>query len=164
MKTTPIGRIGAIFFVASLLAACGGGSDNAPPKTGPTGANGKNALVAVSAEAVGAHCSVAGSRIDAGADTNANGVLDAAEISSTQYVCGGAAGSTGPTGLSTLVHMVNEPAGANCATGGKRINVGPDGNSNGVLDAGEISSSSYVCNGATGATGCLLYTSPSPRD
>jgi hypothetical protein len=58
-----------------------------------------------------------------------------------------------------LVAVVNEAAGSNCANAGKKISAGPDTNGNGVLDASEVTSTSYVCNGldgsaaATGATG-----------
>ena len=47
------------------------------------------ALLALSLEAPGANCVNGGTRVDAGADTNANGVLEATEITSTNYVCNG---------------------------------------------------------------------------
>jgi hypothetical protein len=46
-----------------------------------------------------------------------------------------------------------EPAGNNCATGGKQLLVGPDANSDGVLQDSEMSQSFFVCNGVLGATG-----------
>jgi hypothetical protein len=46
--------------------------------------------------------------------------------------------------------LTAEPAGANCAAGGVRIDAGLDANRNNVLDAGEISQTAYACNG-TGA-------------
>jgi hypothetical protein len=54
-----------------------------------------------------------------------------------------------------LVKTTTEPTGANCATGGVKIEYGLDANGNGILDAGEINATltKYVCNGATGATG-----------
>lgn len=45
------------------------------------------------------------------------------------------------------------PAGANCASGGSKVSSGLDANANGTLDAGEITSTTYVCNGTTGGTG-----------
>lgn len=137
-----------------LLSACGGGGDNPldvfEGDAGAAGTDGKSTLMAVSAEAPGGHCATGGSKIDAGMDANANGLLDANEVSSTQYVCSGASGAGA---ASTLVQMLDEPSGANCAAGGKTINVGLDGNANGVLDAGEVSSSAYVCNGSGGSNG-----------
>ena len=154
----------------ALLCACGGGSDSigffgddgAP---GAAGLNGANALVTVSAEAAGANCAIAGSKVEAGLDTDRNGTLAVTEVSSTQYLCNGAAGATGSAGaagpagatgsngLNTLVQMLDEPSGANCAMGGKAINVGTDGNANGVLEAGEVSGTGYVCNGSNGTAG-----------
>ena len=141
-----------------MLSACGGG-DGDP---GAAGANGMSTLMAVSAETAGAHCANGGSRIDAGLDANGDGTLDVQEVGSTQYVCNGASGATGMAGtggisgsdgLSALVQMVDEPGGAHCAAGGKAIRVGVDANANDVLDAGEISSTGYVCNGSDGADG-----------
>ncbi len=57
----------------------------------------------------------------------------------------------GAPGISTLVSTTVESPGTNCASGGTRIDTGADANSNGQLDADEISSTSYVCTGSTGA-------------
>jgi hypothetical protein len=67
----------------------------------------------------------------------------------------GIAGTNGANGQNTLVKTTTEPTGANCATGGVKIEYGLDANSNGILDAVEINATltKYVCNGATGATG-----------
>jgi hypothetical protein len=67
----------------------------------------------------------------------------------------GVAGTNGTHGQNTLVKTTTESAGANCTTGGVKIEYGLDANSNGILDAGEINATltKYVCNGATGATG-----------
>jgi OmcA/MtrC family decaheme c-type cytochrome len=74
---------------------------------------------------------------------------------------GGPSGDSG-TGVPTLVKSTPEPAGANCANGGTKIEVGPDTNQNGVLDEDEVISSatSYVCNG-TGSSS-LVKTSVEP--
>src|ERR1035437_3524356 len=160
---TPHTRVFSACALALWLSACGGGSD---------GSNGLSARMLVSNEAAGAQCANGGTRIDAGLDINSKGLLDATEISSTQYVCNGAAGasgssgatgstgSTGATGsagasgsngLNTLVSMSAEAAGAHCSNGGQKVEAGLDSNANGVLDASEISSTACVCNGATGA-------------
>ena len=65
----------------------------------------------------------------------------------------GTDGAAGSDGLSALVSTSTESAGANCASGGTKIEVGMDDNGNGVLDAGEVDQTQYVCNGADGADG-----------
>lgn len=109
---------------------------------GAAGSNGLNSLIAVTTEAAGANCTAGGKKIDSGLDDDRDSVLDAGEIDSTSYVCNGVNGSNG---LNSLVLVTDEPAGANCTTGGSRIDAGLDDNSNNVLDAGEIDSTSYVC-------------------
>ncbi len=103
-------------------------------------------LVAVIAEESGVHCGSGGVRVDAGLDSDGNGQLSASEVGSTQYMCQGAAGPSG-----ALVQMRDEPRGANCAAAGKAINVGMDGNGNRMLEAAEIGSTGYVCNGTDGS-------------
>jgi hypothetical protein len=67
----------------------------------------------------------------------------------------GAVGSTGPSGLASVAKTTVEPAGANCATGGVKVEFGADVNSNGTLDTGEVNASltRYICNGAQGPQG-----------
>ena len=133
---------------------------------GTAGTNGQNTTVKTSAELAGVNCSTGGVKLEYGLDANSNGVLDAGEINAalTKYVCNGAVGATGPIGAqgtagangqNTLVKTSAELAGANCSTGGVKLEYGLDVNSNGVLDAGEINATltKYVCNGAVGATG-----------
>ncbi|MFL6625540.1 MAG: WD40/YVTN/BNR-like repeat-containing protein [Vitreoscilla sp.] len=138
------------------LSACGGDTtlqDMAAPA----------ALVDVQPETAGANCGSGGSRVESGLDANRNGTLDSAEIASTQYVCNGAGGSsgaagatgatgaTGTAGFATLVLVTD--AGVHCAAGGKAVSVGRDANVNAALDASEVASTDYVCNGSAGATG-----------
>src|SRR5258706_10685711 len=78
-----------------LLSAC----DGSDGESGTPGGNGVDALVTVSAEPAGAYCASGGSKIEAGPDTDGDGTLGAAEVSSTQYVCSGAAGTNGPNTL-----------------------------------------------------------------
>lgn len=56
-------------------------------------------------------------------------------------------GSSGVPGASMLVRTVDEPAGANCASGGQKLQLGKDVNGNGQLDDGEVQDTRYVCNG-----------------
>jgi hypothetical protein len=60
----------------------------------------------------------------------------------------GANGQDGNDGKNTLINTTTEPAGANCANGGLKIEVGLDENENGVLEISEINNSmtKYVCN------------------
>jgi hypothetical protein len=48
----------------------------------------------------------------------------------------------------TLVRVEQEPEGLNCQYGGSVIQTGVDTNNDGVLDDAEVTSSSYICNGA----------------
>jgi hypothetical protein len=124
-----------------------------------TNSNGLTTLVLITNEAAGVNCATGGRRIDAGQDANGNAVLDAAEILSTAYVCNGTNGTSGTNGtngtngLNSLMSIVSEPVGAFCTYGGNKVSNGVDSNSNGILDALEITSGSYVCNGAPGANG-----------
>jgi hypothetical protein len=127
-----------------------------------SGGSGLNTLVLVSSEAAGTNCANGGSKVDAGLDANSNGKLDAAEITSTAYVCNGLNGSNGSNGtngtngtngLNSLVSIVPEPAGQFCTYGGNKVSSGLDSNANGILDLAEVTASNYVCNGAPGLNG-----------
>lgn len=137
-----------------LLVACGGGGGDGggpaattPPP--PAGTTAKTMATAVS-EATGTNCPYGGAKVTAGVDANTNGVLDPSEVTSVQYVCNGAPGANA---LTSLVRVVAEPAGANCATGGSKVLVGVDANSDGALGDAEVTSTSYVCGGANGTNG-----------
>ncbi len=77
-------------------------------------------------------CPNGGIQVNTGFDNDRNGFLDRAEIVQTQYVCNGTNGASAT--------VVAEPAGANCANGGVRVQVGNN-------------APSYVCNGMNGADG-----------
>ncbi|MEO8836046.1 MAG: hypothetical protein ABI364_04850 [Caldimonas sp.] len=151
---------------AFALSGCGGGGND--------GTNGQTALVSMAAVAAGASCATGGTAVSVGLDTNGDGVLGASEVTSTKYVCNGAdgatgiagsAGATGATGstgatgatgtsgtsgtngVSALAALTLEVPGANCTRGGTRVDVGADSNANGVLDAAEVTSTQYICNG-----------------
>jgi hypothetical protein len=74
----------------------------------------------------------------------------------------GATGTAGASGKNTLVKTTTEAAGANCSTGGVKLEYGLDANSNNVLDLAEVNATltKYVCNGAVGATGATGATGP----
>jgi hypothetical protein len=64
----------------------------------------------------------------------------------------------GYTGLSSLIALAVEPAGANCTYGGTKITAGVDFNANGILDTtpNEVTSTGYACNGAPGTGGIIF--------
>ena len=124
-----------------------------------------NTLVSTQPLATGnVHCPGGGTEIDTGLDNGAgggiagDGILQSGEITSSQYVCG----SSGTTLVSTVPLTVGDP---NCANGGTEIDTGTDNGANGgtagdgILEAGEITSTQYICNGASSTIGSL--TEPS---
>jgi len=129
--------------ITSTQYVCNGAAGS----NGDNGSNGLSALVSTRAEAAGANCVNGGFKVDVGADANNNTVLDAGEISGTRYVCHGSNGSNGTNGLNSLMAIVAVAAGSNCTYGGRMISSGLDANRNNALDAGEVSSSTYLCSG-----------------
>jgi hypothetical protein len=134
---------------------------------GESGDPSSSPLTEVSAETIGAECASGGVRIDLGTDLDSSGHLDAQEITGTQYVCNGVAGIDGTNGtdganainsdagappMATRMSILSEPAGDNCSSGGVRIDSGLDFDADGLLDAGEVSSSAYACNGEPAPT------------
>jgi hypothetical protein len=67
----------------------------------------------------------------------------------------GPAGPGGDAGLTSLVAVTAEPPGANCATGGEKVQVGIDTNGDGVLEASEVQNTAYVCNGLDADAGTV---------
>lgn len=64
------------------------GQDGTNGTDGTDGSNGLNSLINQTALAVGnENCRNGGVQIDSGLDSNADGVLDASEVTDTQYVC-----------------------------------------------------------------------------
>ncbi len=57
----------------------------------------------------------------------------------------------GDDGLTSLINMTEEQPGANCNTGGYKIETGIDSNKNGQLDIVEVQQTEYVCNGGSGS-------------
>lgn len=74
--------------------------------------------------------------------------------------CEGPSGPAGGNGSNALVSTSPEAAGANCANGGTKVQVGVDANGNGQLDDSEVTGTSYVCNGP--GTTSLVATSAEP--
>lgn len=145
--------------LALALAACGG--DGGPAGT-PIGGSPNSVVYSVASSAPAASCANGGITVTSGIDKNGSGVLDADEISSTQYVCNGAPGAGGEKGLSganALVRMSPADSSA-CPDGGTKVEVGLDTSGNGALDASEVTSSANICGGAAGGTGPQGPTGP----
>jgi hypothetical protein len=102
------------------------------------------------AEAAGDNCALGGLKVTAGIDTSNDGVLDGAEVTTTEYLCNGAAGASHLTGT------VAEPAGDNCVRGGYKVNFGVDANGDGALGDDEVTASEYLCNPERPTEGNLL--------
>ena len=122
--------------------------------TGPAGAAG--ATGATGAQGIQG---VAGPSGAAGTN-GAQGIQGAPGVPGPQGIQGltgpiGAAGSNGLNGQNALVKTTLEPAGANCLTGGVKVESGLDANNNGILDAAEVNAllTTFVCNGLAGAQG-----------
>lgn len=122
---------------------------------GKEGIEGKKSLIDLLNEPIGTNCPTGGYKIVSGIDINNNNILDVNEIQSTKYICNGINGNN------SLAALIPEPAGANCTTGGYKINTGVDINNNNVLDANEVLNSQYLCNGLTGSNS-LVALNPEP--
>jgi hypothetical protein len=144
---TPVKNLGPLCLVG-WLAACGSAT---------SGKQTAAALVRIDPEPAGANCPAGGSAVKTGTDTNGDGTLEDDEVTDTAYVCNGASGPSGPSGspgpsgvsgssgATALVRVEDEPAGANCPYGGKRIDSGVDTNGDGVLQDGEVTATTYLC-------------------
>jgi hypothetical protein len=111
---------------------------------GQAGPSGQLSLIRLTPEAPGANCTLGGTRVSVGPDTNGDGVLQDGEVTSLSFVCNG---QTGPSGQPSLIRLTPEAPGANCVFGGTLVAVGLDSNGDGVLQDGEVTSTTYVCNG-----------------
>jgi uncharacterized protein (TIGR02145 family) len=124
------------------------GSQGPIGQTGPTGAKGDKGDTGAQGPA-----GATGSQGPSG-QTGAQGPAGAAGQTGAAGLQG-PAGSNGAEGKSALVKTTTEAAGANCASGGTKVEAGQDANNNGLLDASEVNASltRFVCNGATGPQG-----------
>ncbi len=113
---------------------------------GGTGAAGHNSLVVIE-DAPDGTCPDGGQKVTIGIDTNDNGLLDTEEITATKYLCNGADGNDSLTTIDPVA------PGADCTAGGYEIKNGVDTDNNGTLDAGEVVSDVFVCNGVDGTDG-----------
>ena len=93
-----------------------------------------------------------GVQVKSGLDLNRNGTLDAAEVQNTSSVCNG---FEGLPGVNSLIRMTD--AGTACGIfGGVKIQTGLDDNFNNILDASEVDSTGYACNGQDGVPSMIV--------
>ena len=130
----------AVFLILSTVSACGGGGGGPSATVDDNTTTGRHSI-AISSTVLpsGTTCANGGVSIDSGIDDNGNGVLDSTEVDKNYVVCNGS------PGLVSLIKIFDEPAGTNCLGGGKKISSGLDVNSDGVLDAGEVTDTQYLC-------------------
>ena len=126
------------------------GADGEDGVDGESGANGANALIIPTEISSGSECGSGGIQYDSGTDTNNDGELQPDEITFTQYVCNGAAGSfSSPTTQLTFANAT--PPSMNCFAGGMMVSYGLDNgdgigiSANGILEPGEIDYTMFVC-------------------
>ena len=143
-----------------LLGGCSGDNNDAkaivPTNPSPQDTSSKSLASLI---LPGAECATGGIQVDSGIDENGNGVLDVAEIDTSEIICNG---TNGTDGLTALVEQTVVLAGGACATGGLRFDVGMDTNGNGILDAPEVNSSKFLCNGSAGTGGGTGVDTESP--
>lgn len=148
-----------VLIVSLGLVACGGASSGSSDSQNIVGTNTSVAAKTSTIQSGDPDCVNGGVLVETGIDENSNGVLDASEVDASEKVCNGApgtigiSGSNGTDGFNALVNIVKEGAGRNCVSGGRRIDSGLDVDGNGSLDAKEIVSTDYVCNGVSGSNG-----------
>jgi uncharacterized protein YjbI with pentapeptide repeats len=82
-----------------------------PGPPGKDGNAGASSLIAQFAEPAGPNCANGGTRVAAGADINADGVLQTSETSSTSYVCNATSITTTPCNSATLAYLTPKLAG-----------------------------------------------------
>lgn len=125
---------------------------------GPEGPEGRSILFESDLEPPGDNCRAGGTVFRWGFDLDDDGVLDEDEILSTEYACNGLPGE----GHNSLVNTLEEPPGDNCIWGGLAVQNGLDENDDGVLQPGEVDSTTYVCNGADGLSTLVRQADEEP--
>ncbi len=120
---------------------------------GADGSQGLSALLQTEDISNTEFCPEGGIAISSGLDINNNSTLDKFEITSTQYLCHGTAGSDGQNGLNALIQSKTIEAGAVCAAGGIQISTGIDSNNDTILSPEEVTATELLCHGVDGEDG-----------
>ncbi|MCE9670703.1 hypothetical protein LY474_23120 [Myxococcus stipitatus] len=95
-------------------------------------------LARIEPEPAGEHCPLGGRAVHVGSDVDGDGVLDDAEVTSTQYTC-----DTASADVLVVIEAVG--AGEKCARGGQVSRAGRDVNGDKLLDATEVLREVYAC-------------------
>lgn len=102
-------------------------------------------------------CAYGGFRVTTGRDTDSDGAIDI--VFDEAVLCNG---NPGTDGIASLVEVADEPPGSYCATGGLAITTGQDDDNDGVIDPSEVDDTTYVCDGADGASVLLSTADEAP--
>ncbi|CAM4237287.1 hypothetical protein G4177_03925 [Corallococcus sp. ZKHCc1 1396] len=100
-----------------------------------------------------APCDRGGAVVEAGADLDLDGTLDAEELDATAYAC-----DVAPAYVKR-VHYAMEPGGMNCPTGGTGVNAFEDADGDGSPDANAFQTTVYVCQASRIHDGDFVVTS-----
>jgi hypothetical protein len=148
--------------VGLLMVVCVASCGSSASDTSTATQTSKAIAVAMVNSAPIASCPNGGMTVQSDVDANANQILELSEATNAQYICNGANGTDGvngadgalgASGFNAQMVVTNEPIGSNCSDGGSVVRVGWDVNGNAILDASEITSLSYICQGVGGANG-----------
>lgn len=113
---------------------------------GNHGIDGLSTLVEISEEPSSSNCVNSGTKVEAGLDSNNNGILDNDEITNIEYICNGISSDT-----TMLTSISPPPSNKRCTGGGRVISNGFDNGegsgiaSNGQLESDEIDYSTSFC-------------------
>jgi len=155
------------------------GADGSNGADGLNGVDGQDGISILINVLNSTSCLNGGNTFEIGNDNDADGVLGVTEVEVTVDICNGAQGPEGPqgpagvngtngqdgsNGLNALVSMTPELSGSNCGSGGTRIDVGGDDNSNGGLETNEIDQTQYVCDGGSSNKTMLTSISLPPAN
>lgn len=137
------------------------GQDGTNGTDGSDGANGLSSLIVSRIENPGVNCVNGGTLIETGIDDNGDGILSLPEVDDFVFVCNGddgadgSDGTDGANGSSTTTMLVARlgpaPSYLGCNGTGQLLQQGMDDGSgggiaqNGILEAGEVITSSLIC-------------------
>ena len=113
---------------------------------GPNGTDGLNVLINSETEDAGENCENGGYLISSGIDNNADGILDADEILSEDYICNGVDETADPANMLVTDSEYVGEANAECPGGYILIELGYDLDMSDSLEGAEVETSFLNCN------------------
>ena len=151
MKNTNQKLLELLFVGVGIFTIVGSGPKPEPNRPSEPEATAKK-ILAVHARNVDASltCPNGGIEVKLGVDDNGNSVLDDNEVDSTQVVCNGIDGANGSNGSNSLLALTQLDSHVSCPVAAVQIDAGIDSNSNGLLDAEEVTATSIVCSSDSG--------------